>query len=158
MFKQREMEIFTTLIVIKMKEANFFAGQGGPVILTQVNTSPSVTLDGHFLNPTSQNVNFPPLQIENEYGNIQAGLPDQESATKYIHWCADMANKQNVGVPWIMCQQKDDVPPNVVSFSLQFQPALIQLINDSVVQLDQQLFNVYCFQSSDQHLQWILLP
>jgi hypothetical protein len=25
-----------------------------------------------------------------------------------------MANKQNVGVPWIMCQQSNDLPPNVV--------------------------------------------
>jgi hypothetical protein len=42
-------------------------------------------------------------------------LPDQESATKYIHWCAEMANNQNVGVLWIMCQQSNDLPPNVVS-------------------------------------------
>lgn len=38
-----------------------------------------------------------------------------QSAHEYIHWCADMANEQNVGVPWIMCQQDNDVPPNVVS-------------------------------------------
>ncbi|KAL6634789.1 hypothetical protein ACP70R_027460 [Stipagrostis hirtigluma subsp. patula] len=85
---EHEMEIFTTLIVNKMKEANLFAEQGGPIILTQ---------------------------IENEYGNVQSQLPDKESASKYIHWCADMANKQNVGVPWIMCQQSDDVPPNVIN-------------------------------------------
>jgi hypothetical protein len=30
------METFTTLIVNKMKDANMFAGQGGPIILTQV--------------------------------------------------------------------------------------------------------------------------
>ncbi|KAL6899446.1 hypothetical protein ACP4OV_006104 [Aristida adscensionis] len=85
---EREMEIFTTLIVNKMEEANLVAGQGGPIILTQ---------------------------IENEYGNVQRQLPDRESASKYINWCADMANKQNVGVPWIMCQQSDDVPPNVIN-------------------------------------------
>jgi hypothetical protein len=33
---QREMETFTTLIVNKMKDANMFAGQGGPIILAQV--------------------------------------------------------------------------------------------------------------------------
>ena len=86
---QREMETFTTLIVDKLKAANMFAGQGGPIILSQ---------------------------IENEYGNIMSKLNNNESASEYIHWCAAMANKQNVGVPWIMCQQDDDVPPNVVSF------------------------------------------
>jgi hypothetical protein len=30
------METFTTLIVNKMKEANMFAEQGGPIILAQV--------------------------------------------------------------------------------------------------------------------------
>jgi hypothetical protein len=33
---EREMETFTTLIVNKMKDANMFAGQGGPIILAQV--------------------------------------------------------------------------------------------------------------------------
>lgn len=41
-------------------------------------------------------------------------LNNNQSASEYIHWCADMANKQNVGVPWIMCQQDSDVPHNVV--------------------------------------------
>lgn len=44
-------------------------------------------------------------------------LNNNQSASEYIHWCADMANKQNVGVPWIMCQQDSDVPHNVVSMS-----------------------------------------
>ncbi|EMS62117.1 Putative beta-galactosidase 10 [Triticum urartu] len=85
---EREMETFTTLIVDKLKEAKMFAGQGGPIILSQ---------------------------IENEYGNIMGKLNNNESASEYIHWCAAMANKQNVGVPWIMCQQDDDVPPNVIN-------------------------------------------
>ncbi|KAL5227278.1 hypothetical protein ABZP36_015543 [Zizania latifolia] len=85
---ENEMETFTTLIINKMKDAKMFAGQGGPIILAQ---------------------------IENEYGNIMGGLNNNESASEYIHWCADMANKQNVGVPWIMCQQDDDVPHNVVN-------------------------------------------
>ncbi|KAF8730440.1 hypothetical protein HU200_017018 [Digitaria exilis] len=65
---EREMETFTTLIVNKMKEASMFAGQGGPIILAQV--------------------------IENEYGDIMAQLNNNRSASQYIHWCADMANKQ----------------------------------------------------------------
>jgi hypothetical protein len=52
-------------------------------------------------------------------------LNNNESASHYIHWCADMANKQNVGVPWIMCQQDDDVPPNVV---INFPPSVITLV------------------------------
>ncbi|CAL4963327.1 unnamed protein product [Urochloa decumbens] len=85
---EREMETFTTLIVNKMKDAKMFAGQGGPIILAQ---------------------------IENEYGNIMGKLNNNQSASQYIHWCADMANKQKVGVPWIMCQQDDDVPDNVIN-------------------------------------------
>ncbi|XP_062184650.1 beta-galactosidase 1 [Phragmites australis] len=85
---EREMETFTTLIVNKMKDASMFAGQGGPIILSQ---------------------------IENEYGNIMGKMNNNQSASEYIHWCADMANKQNVGVPWIMCQQDDDVPHNVIN-------------------------------------------
>ncbi|WVZ70218.1 hypothetical protein U9M48_018899 [Paspalum notatum var. saurae] len=85
---EREMETFTTLIVNKMKDAKMFAGQGGPIILAQ---------------------------IENEYGNIMGKLNNNQSASQYIHWCADMANKQKVGVPWIMCQQDDDVPHNVIN-------------------------------------------
>jgi hypothetical protein len=37
--QQREMETFTKLIVNKMKDANMFAGQGGPIILAQVKQS-----------------------------------------------------------------------------------------------------------------------
>uniref|UniRef100_A0A0D3HCC2 Beta-galactosidase n=1 Tax=Oryza barthii TaxID=65489 RepID=A0A0D3HCC2_9ORYZ len=85
---ENEMENFTTLIINKMKDANMFAGQGGPIILAQ---------------------------IENEYGNVMGQLNNNQSASEYIHWCADMANKQNVGVPWIMCQQDSDVPHNVVN-------------------------------------------
>uniref|UniRef100_A0A0E0C368 Beta-galactosidase n=1 Tax=Oryza meridionalis TaxID=40149 RepID=A0A0E0C368_9ORYZ len=85
---ENEMETFTTLIVNKMKDSKMFAEQGGPIILAQ---------------------------IENEYGNIMGKLNNNQSASEYIHWCADMANKQNVGVPWIMCQQDDDVPHNVVN-------------------------------------------
>uniref|UniRef100_A0A0E0J2C8 Beta-galactosidase n=1 Tax=Oryza nivara TaxID=4536 RepID=A0A0E0J2C8_ORYNI len=85
---ENEMEAFTTLIVKKIKDANMFAGQGGPIILAQ---------------------------IENEYGYTMLQPENIQSAHEYIHWCADMANKQNVGVPWIMCQQDNDVPPNVVN-------------------------------------------
>ncbi|KAG2589164.1 hypothetical protein PVAP13_5NG388986 [Panicum virgatum] len=56
-----------------------------------------------------------PFEIENEYGNIMGELNNNQSASQYIHWCADMANKQKVGVPWIMCQQNHHVPHNVIN-------------------------------------------
>jgi hypothetical protein len=77
-------------------------------------------------------------------------LNNNESASHYIHWCADMANKQNVGVPWIMCQQDDDVPPNVV---INFPPSVITLVF-----LSFGFFHIYIHISTDQHVQRILLP
>ncbi|KAL2322547.1 hypothetical protein Fmac_026926 [Flemingia macrophylla] len=75
---KNEMQIFTTKIVDMVKEANLFASQGGPIILAQ---------------------------IENEYGNIMWGYGD--AGKSYIKWCVQMAVAQNIGVPWIMCQQHD---------------------------------------------------
>ncbi|KAK9697308.1 hypothetical protein RND81_08G029000 [Saponaria officinalis] len=79
-----EMKIFTTLIVDMAKEEKLFASQGGPIILAQ---------------------------IENEYGNIMAPYGDAGKA--YIDWCANMAVSQNIGVPWIMCQQSDAPQPMI---------------------------------------------
>ncbi|KAL2331072.1 hypothetical protein Fmac_018653 [Flemingia macrophylla] len=69
-------------IVDMVKEANLFASQGRPIILAQ---------------------------IENEYGNIMWGYGD--AGKSYIKWCAQMAVAQNIGVPWIMCQQQDAPQP-----------------------------------------------
>ncbi|TKY68732.1 Beta-galactosidase 7 [Spatholobus suberectus] len=74
---KNEMQIFTTKIVNMAKEAKLFASQGGPIILAQ---------------------------IENEYGDIMTGYGD--AGKTYIKWCAEMALAQNIGVPWIMCQQQ----------------------------------------------------
>ncbi|KAK2373550.1 beta-galactosidase [Trifolium repens] len=79
---KNEMQIFTTKIVDVAKEANLFASQGGPIILAQ---------------------------IENEYGDIMSNYKDAGKA--YIKWCAQMALAQNIGVPWIMCQQPDAPKP-----------------------------------------------
>ncbi|KAL2322685.1 hypothetical protein Fmac_027064 [Flemingia macrophylla] len=81
---KNEMQIFTTKIVDMVKEANLFASQGGPIILAQ---------------------------IENEYGNIMWGYGD--AGKSYIKWCAQMAVAQNIGVPWIMCQQHDAPQPMI---------------------------------------------
>ncbi|WJX56067.1 hypothetical protein P8452_41762 [Trifolium repens] len=79
---KNEMQIFTTKIVDVAKEASLFASQGGPIILAQ---------------------------IENEYGDIMSNYKDAEKS--YVKWCAQMALAQNIGVPWIMCQQLDAPQP-----------------------------------------------
>ncbi|KAI4379584.1 hypothetical protein MLD38_005862 [Melastoma candidum] len=79
-----EMQNFTSLIVNMVKQENLFASQGGPIILAQ---------------------------IENEYGNVMSSYGDAGKA--YIDWCANMAVSQDIGVPWIMCQQSDAPQPMI---------------------------------------------
>jgi len=79
---KNEMQNFTTKIVNVVKEENLFASQGGPIILAQ---------------------------IENEYGDIMWNYKDAGKA--YVQWAAQMALAQNIGVPWIMCQQQDAPQP-----------------------------------------------
>eukprot|EP00258_Populus_trichocarpa_P013592 XP_002324727.3 beta-galactosidase 7 [Populus trichocarpa] len=81
---KNEMQIFTTKIVDVCKEAKLFAPQGGPIILAQ---------------------------IENEYGNVMG--PYGDAGRRYVNWCAQMAVGQNVGVPWIMCQQSNAPQPMI---------------------------------------------
>ncbi|XP_057459091.1 beta-galactosidase 7-like [Lotus japonicus] len=81
---KNEMQIFTTKIVNMAKEANLFASQGGPIILAQ---------------------------IENEYGDIMWGYG--AAGESYLKWCAQMALAQNIGVPWIMCQQNNAPAPMI---------------------------------------------
>ncbi|KAI3887657.1 hypothetical protein MKX03_014213, partial [Papaver bracteatum] len=83
---KNEMQTFTTYIVSLCKESKLFAPQGGPIILTQ---------------------------IENEYGNVNDHNQYGPAAKSYIEWAAKMAVSQNVGVPWIMCQQKDAPEPMI---------------------------------------------
>ncbi|KAJ7553885.1 hypothetical protein O6H91_06G116900 [Diphasiastrum complanatum] len=47
-------------------------------------------------------------QIENEFGLAQHGSAD----IKYMLWAAHMAEAQNIGVPWTMCQQAN--APNFI--------------------------------------------
>ncbi|KAI3949813.1 hypothetical protein MKW92_040003 [Papaver armeniacum] len=83
---KNEMQTFTTYIVNLCKEAKLFAPQGGPIILTQ---------------------------IENEYGNVNDHNQYGPAAKSYIEWAAKMALSQNVGVPWLMCQQSDAPQPMI---------------------------------------------
>ncbi|EFH41127.1 beta-galactosidase 10 [Arabidopsis lyrata subsp. lyrata] len=79
------MESFTTYIVNLLKKEKLFAPQGGPIILSQV---------------------------ENEYGYYEKDYG--EGGKRYAQWSASMAVSQNIGVPWMMCQQWD-APPTVIS-------------------------------------------
>lgn len=54
---------------------------------------------------------FEMLQIENEYGSVQASY--REDGVKYIQWAAQMAVSLYNGVPWVMCKQPN-APPEVV--------------------------------------------
>ncbi|PKI31692.1 hypothetical protein CRG98_047902 [Punica granatum] len=76
------MQKFTMFIVNLMKKEKLFASQGGPIILAQ---------------------------IENEYGNYEFSYGS--GAKPYATWAAKMAVSQNIGVPWIMCQQPDAPDP-----------------------------------------------
>jgi hypothetical protein len=50
--------------------------------------------------------------VENEYGYYEKDYG--EGGKRYAQWSASMAVSQNIGVPWMMCQQWD-APPTVVS-------------------------------------------
>eukprot|EP00928_Gymnodinium_smaydae_P016376 TRINITY_DN16131_c0_g1_i1.p1 TRINITY_DN16131_c0_g1~~TRINITY_DN16131_c0_g1_i1.p1 ORF type:complete len:665 (+),score=-23.34 TRINITY_DN16131_c0_g1_i1:133-2127(+) len=77
-----EMQTFTTKIVDMMKEANLFAWQGGPIILTQ---------------------------IENEYQQVEQYYG--EKGKSYVNWAVDMALSLNTNTPWVMCKQTDAPGP-----------------------------------------------
>ena len=48
--------------------------------------------------------------MENNYG---------DGAKPYAMWAANMALSQNIGVPWIMCQQ-NDAPDPVINTCISF--------------------------------------
>lgn len=53
------------------------------------------------------------MQIENEYNTIQPAY--REKGNSYVQWTGNLAVGLNIGVPWVMCKQKD-APDPVVSF------------------------------------------
>ncbi|GAM27988.1 hypothetical protein SAMD00019534_111640, partial [Acytostelium subglobosum LB1] len=71
-----EMQTWMTYVVNYLRP--YFASNGGPIILAQV---------------------------ENEYGWLEAAYG--ASGREYALWAANLANSFNIGVPWIMCQQND---------------------------------------------------
>ncbi|XP_057456552.1 beta-galactosidase 13-like [Lotus japonicus] len=76
------MKKYVSAIIEKMKEEKLFAPQGGPIILAQ---------------------------IENEYNHVQ--LAYEKDGDDYVQWSANMAVAMDIGVPWIMCKQKDAPDP-----------------------------------------------
>ena len=71
-----------------MRDAQLFAEDGGPIIM---------------------------VQIENEYGNIEAAYGDE--GAKYVAEVANYALDKNLDVPWVMCQQGEGVgtaPPGEI--------------------------------------------
>lgn len=46
--------------------------------------------------------------------------PYGDAGKQYIKWCANFAESLKVGVPWIMCQQKDAPQPMVHDNKLPF--------------------------------------
>ncbi|CAH9143394.1 unnamed protein product [Cuscuta epithymum] len=76
------MQGFVAKIVEMLKSEKFFASQGGPIIMSQ---------------------------IENEYGPVEweTGAPGKA----YTKWAAQMAVDLQTGVPWIMCKQEDAPDP-----------------------------------------------
>ncbi|CAK7328307.1 unnamed protein product [Dovyalis caffra] len=85
---QNEMEIFIRKIVAMMKHKNLFASQDGPIILAQ---------------------------IENEYGDVENAYG--EGGKKYVKWCADLAQSFQIGIPWIMCKQRDTPSPLIETYN-----------------------------------------
>lgn len=73
--------------------------------------------------------------------------PYGDAGKAYVQWCAKTAVAQNIGVPWIMCQQAD-APSPVVHI-------LIYLHSTMLTRLVFQMHNNFCF--ADQYVQWILL-
>ncbi|CAI0557703.1 unnamed protein product [Linum tenue] len=83
---KQHMERFVKMIVEKLRDAKLFASQGGPIILAQ---------------------------IENEYNTVQ--LAYRDLGNKYVQWAGNMAVGLNIGVPWIMCKQRDAPGPVINS-------------------------------------------
>ncbi|XP_045803623.1 beta-galactosidase 13-like [Trifolium pratense] len=79
---KKHMKAFVGKIIQMMKDEKLFAPQGGPIILAQ---------------------------IENEYNHIQ--LAYEEEGDRYVQWAANMAVAFDIGVPWVMCKQKDAPDP-----------------------------------------------
>lgn len=63
-----------------VRSANLFAEDGGPIVM---------------------------VQIENEYGNIEASYGDE--GAKYVAAVAEYALNKNLDVPWVMCQQGEGI-------------------------------------------------
>lgn len=55
--------------------------------------------------------------------------PYGEAGKSYVQWSAQMAVAQNIGVPWIMCQQSD-APSSVVFIA--FSSLFLSFLNRAI--------------------------
>ncbi|KAK9062022.1 hypothetical protein SSX86_019206 [Deinandra increscens subsp. villosa] len=116
---KRAMAGFTEKIVNLMKYEKLFESQGGPIILSQVNTfllSASGTVviqafSNHTVVVLQRLVSYvvKVVQIENEYGVLDKKFGP--AGYNYMTWAAEMAVGLRTGVPWIMCKQEDAPDP-----------------------------------------------
>ncbi|KAK3035261.1 hypothetical protein RJ639_034698 [Escallonia herrerae] len=70
----------------------------------------------HYVPGTVFRTDNEPFKVENEYGFYESAYG--EGGKAYALWAAKMALSQNIGVPWIMCQQFD-APEPVVAYKLE---------------------------------------
>jgi beta-galactosidase len=71
---QDAVEAWLTFLAKELRERKLLAGDGGPIILAQ---------------------------LENEYSMVSGGYG--EEGAKYLQWCSDLQHKLQLGVPTIMC-------------------------------------------------------
>ncbi|KAL9253351.1 Beta-galactosidase 13-like protein [Drosera capensis] len=89
---QQHMAQWVSKVVNMMEENKLYASQGGPIILSQ---------------------------IENEYDHVKAAF--KAAGNRYIKWAGDFALSLDIGVPWIMCKQKN-APGEVTLSKVQMHP------------------------------------
>lgn len=83
-------DTFVTAVIRHLHAKDLLFSEGGPVIM---------------------------LQIENEYGNIESSYG--EAGVRYVQHLGSTVNRLNrafsLRIPWIMCQQPNDVPSGIVN-------------------------------------------
>ena len=111
---QRAMKGFTERIVELMKSEDLYESQGGPIILSQVNTSMEQinTLISFF-----QDLYELTERCLVVYWECRLGMSMEDKGSScwveghnYMTWAAKMATE--TGVPWVMCKE-DDAPDPV---------------------------------------------
>ncbi|KAH9717179.1 Beta-galactosidase 10 [Citrus sinensis] len=80
----------------------------GPFVAAEYNYG-GIPVWLHYIPGTVFRNDTEPFKVENEYGYYESFYG--EGGKRYALWAAKMAVAQNIGVPWIMCQQFDTPDP-----------------------------------------------